>query len=291
MNQKNLKNKVYKLLFDNITKVDFEKDIQVLVDVYGVDSDSLLHDLTLVNYNEQDYKKRLIEVISKYTTKEELISLKIYQDCINIVSTTDQKIAFSYATSLAKTYIDSENKYHIVYDFHKLKEELSYIKDDLVKTKEEDVYFNIKKCARAVVEKYNLYKQHQKWTDFLQTSLQIIKHKEPIKSKQREVIINQAINELANLESKSKVKRFLKENGFTDHEIKEIMKASEVASKKVMKKKLLPTLIIGIILTTYSIVILSNENNTRYYGFFTLLIGIGLLISTGVMFLKIKKKK
>ena len=69
------------------------------------------------------------------------------------------------------------------------------------------------------------------------------------------------------------------------------MKVSGKTSLKIMKKKLLPTLIIGIILTTYSIVILNNENNIRYYGAFTLLIGIGLLISSGMMFLKVKKEE
>ena len=290
MNQKDLKNKVYQILFDNISTVDFKKDFQVLNDVYKPDSDSLLYDLTHVNYDTQDYKQQLIQIISKYTTKEELISLKIYQDCMHIISTTDQKVAFGYATSLGKVYTDSENQYQITYDFHKLNEELSYIKDDLVKTKKEDVYFKIKKCARAVAEKYNLYKKNERWTTFLQTSLQIIQHEESVKSKQKKAIMSHAINELANLESRSKIKQLLIQNGFSDIEIEEIMEVSEVTSKKVMKEKIFPTLILGIILTLTSIVLLTNENNNRGYGLFSLLIGIGLLISAGMMYLKIKKK-
>ncbi|WP_298416770.1 hypothetical protein [uncultured Kordia sp.] len=102
MNQKDLKNKVYQLLFDKVSKVNFKKDIQVLNDVYKPDSDSLLHDLIHVNYNTQDYKQRLIKVISKYTAEEELISLTIYQNCMNIIETTDQKVAFNHMDNLGK---------------------------------------------------------------------------------------------------------------------------------------------------------------------------------------------
>ncbi|WP_046756514.1 hypothetical protein [Kordia jejudonensis] len=291
MNQKELKNKVYQLLFDKIVKEDFKKDILLLQDVYKAKTDSLLYDLSLVHYENHNYKQQVIEVISKYTTKEELISLKIYQDCIRIIETTDQKTAFHHSVNLGEVFVNSEHKYKIVYDFHRLNEELSYIKDDLVETKEEDVYFNIKKCARAVTEAYNNSKQKQQWSDFLHTSLTIIKHKESVKNKQKEAIISQAISELANLESKSKVKRMLKENGFTDEEIANIMKLAESASKEAMNKQLPALLTIGTILSFISFIMAPNKGNVNGYGALSFLIGIGLLASAGFMFWKIKKKK
>ncbi|MGH1383795.1 hypothetical protein [Kordia sp.] len=291
MNQKNLKNKVYKVLFEKISEENFKKDIQILTDVYKPKPDSLLYDLTLINNTSDNFKKCLLEVISKYTTKEELISLKIYQECMKIISARDKETVFLHSAKLAEIYNRSKNQYQILFDFQRLNDELSYIKDDLVKTKQEDVYFNLKKSARAITDEYNRYKKKQQWNNFLQTSLNIIKHKEPIQLKQKKQIIDNAINELVNLESKSRIKRLLKENGFKDEELEKIMEVAENTSIEIMKKRLYPMLIIGIILTVYSTVILTNENNQGYYALIIFLIGIGLLITVFIMFWKIKKKK
>ena len=189
MNEKNLKNKVYLLLFDKISKEDFTKDISILFEVYKAKENSLLHDLTLVNYDAINYKKLVVEVISKYTTKEELISLKIYQDCLNIIETTDQKVAFHYSRNLGEVFTNSDHQYEVVYDFYRFNDELSLIKDDLVKTKIEDVYYNIKKCARVVVEKYNNAQKQQQWTEFLHTPLGIFPRKKPLQAIQKQQII------------------------------------------------------------------------------------------------------
>ena len=141
MNEKNIKNKVYQLLFDKISKEDFTNDITILFDVYKAETNSLLYDLTLVNYEAINYKKQVVEVISKYTTKEELISLKIYQDCLNIIETTDQKVAFHYSRNLGDVFTNSDHQYQIVFDFYRFNDELSYIKDDLVQTKNEEISF------------------------------------------------------------------------------------------------------------------------------------------------------
>ncbi|WP_298416772.1 hypothetical protein [uncultured Kordia sp.] len=57
-----------------------------------------------------------------------------------------------------------------------------------------------------------------------------------------------------------------------------------------MKERLFPMLALGTIFTVTSIILLTNKNNTGNYGLYTFFVGVGLLVSTGMAYWKIKKK-
>ena len=72
-----LKNKAFRLYLNKIKKYDFERDLYELVEANELKKDTLFYDLVTLNYSDINYRKNLFEILTEYSSEEELLCLKI----------------------------------------------------------------------------------------------------------------------------------------------------------------------------------------------------------------------
>ena len=165
-----LKQKAYQVLIDKIDVETFENELYKLIDEKGVNSKSLLFDIVSINYKSKNSKKELQNLIIKLFTKNELLSLNVYENCLKIIEYETNEEFDKALEYLSNQYIESNYEYNVFYNFYRFKNEsvcISEIGYSYSGIDKEQIIKNTKEYSKIVIGMFNVYKEKEDWDNFL----------------------------------------------------------------------------------------------------------------------------
>ncbi len=167
---KELKKKAYQFLTDVIDIEVFEKFLYQLIEKTELDTKSLLFDIVNINYKSENSKKELLNLINVLYSKEELLSLKVYERCLKITQNEVNEEFYSLIDFLSQQYIENDYEYNIFYSFYRLNDEINNILEigsNYSIMNEDQINKNAKEYSELVIDKFNFYGENEDWIGFL----------------------------------------------------------------------------------------------------------------------------
>ena len=178
-----LKNKAFRLYLNKIKKYDFERDLYELVEANELKKDTLFYDLVTLNYSDINYRKNLFEILTEYSSEEELLCLKIYEKCILIKDSLSQEKTLSIIDGLAVLCNETDHQYKVLFNFYRLSDGISLQKEGFYFLPLKDVIIEAKNFSKQVIESFNSFNIAEDWNDFLETLPEEIIEEKPKKNK------------------------------------------------------------------------------------------------------------
>lgn len=113
-----LKFKLLRILTDSISILEFENHLynSSLLDS-EIKSDSLFFELLNVNYRDENVRMRLKEIGLSVFEKEDLILLKIEQNCRKIINSENTEHFCDYVQNIIEDY-DFDNDFYVLEEFY-----------------------------------------------------------------------------------------------------------------------------------------------------------------------------
>jgi len=177
-----LKHKAYQVLIDKIDVITFEEYLYKKVEeIEDFKSDSILFDFLCIDYKYENYRKEFKNLIEDSFSEEELLSLKIYEECLNISKIDDKKDIYKSLDEFYDLYISYEYNYELLYGFYLLIVEKDSIEYGYSLINEKELLIKIKKHTSKVLERFEFYREKEDWKTFLDEVIYIEPEKKMIK--------------------------------------------------------------------------------------------------------------
>ncbi|MCF2875738.1 MULTISPECIES: hypothetical protein [unclassified Tenacibaculum] len=165
-----LKQKAYEVLINKIDIETFEGFIYKLTEKAEFSSNSLLFDIVSINYKSKNSKKELKSLIKKLFTKNELLSLNVYENCLKIIQYENIEEFDNSLKYLSDQYVESNYEYNVFYNFYRLNNESVFISEigySYSEIDKEQIIKNTKEYSKIVIDMFNFYKENEDWDNFL----------------------------------------------------------------------------------------------------------------------------
>lgn len=162
-----LKNKAINLYLNKVSKEKFEIDLYNLLDNNDLKKNTFFYDLVILNYNDINYKNILFNLLKKHSSEEEMLCLKIYQKCISIINSKEQKEILSIIDELSSLCYKTEYYYDVFYSFDQLSEGISLKKGGFYCIPFKTIVNEAKLLSKELVNKFDEFKIEEDWNDFL----------------------------------------------------------------------------------------------------------------------------
>ena len=165
-----LKQKAYEVLINKIDIETFEGFIYKLTEKAEFSSNSLLFDIVSINYKSKNSKKELYNLIKKLFTKNELLSLNVYENCLKIIQYENIEEFDNSLKYLSDQYVESNYEYNVFYNFYRLNNESVFISEigySYSEIDKEQIINNTKEYSKIVIDMFNFYKENEDWDNFL----------------------------------------------------------------------------------------------------------------------------
>lgn len=275
MNQ-SLKHKAFKLYLNKVDLELFEKDIYQLAEIYNLQKNKFLYELVVLNYKNGLYKKELYRILEKYSTQIELLSLRVYEKCMSIIESVDKEEIFSLINGLSNLCIEFDYNYDVLFKFYRLDDGISIKKEGFFLISDKEIINEAKTFSRQVIENFNQFKVSENWNAFLEELPDEIEG-QIIEEFKLETIQSFIINSKLNFESNSKIKKRLKQEGYSNYEINEFFKNAKEEISKKSNEKALAFLVIGVVFTLVGTTSIFKGITDILYVWIFLFVGVGCI--------------
>lgn len=198
-----LKQKAYQVLIDKVEVEAFEKYLYRLVEGGELKTKPLLYDFIDINYKSVNYKKELLSLIEDVCLEKELLSLKIYNLCLSILSFDDSIIIFKSISDLSNLFIESDYQSDLLYEFFCMNNNQISDGFDYYSLNEKQIILRAKSFSEKVIIKFNYFKTNENWNDFLN-------YKVEEEKKNNHKIANNNTPPFQNKNAVTKLKSFIK---------------------------------------------------------------------------------
>ncbi|CAM1339985.1 hypothetical protein [Tenacibaculum amylolyticum] len=166
MNQE-IKQKAYELLINKIDVNTFEGVIYGLVDDKIIDSKSLLFDLISINYKSESFKENLKKLVLNSYSEEELLSLKIYENCLEFLKKNGEQETFYFLQFFASLYVDNSYELDIIYQFYFLNTRYDAIENGYSLMKKDIIIRKTQEHCEKVLNWFEINREKEDWDTFL----------------------------------------------------------------------------------------------------------------------------
>ena len=167
--EKILKDKAFKLYLNKISLEEFEDDLYKLVEYNKLKINTFFYDLVVLNYKDLNYRKNLFDLLKKNSLEEEMLSLQIYQKCISIINSKEQKEILLIIDELASLCYETEYNYDALFCFYRLSDGISLKSEGFYFMPFEDIINEAKLFSKKMVKKFDDFKVGEGWSDFLES--------------------------------------------------------------------------------------------------------------------------
>ena len=138
---KELKEQIYKVLIDKIDIKTFEKS-----------------------------KKELIKLIRNVFSKEELLSLMVYEKCLKIIQNEGYREFYNLLEYFSNQYVENDFEYNVFYGFYSLNNKGNLLEIGYNVMEEKQIIKSANEYSEFVLGKFNFHKKNEDWDNFLRDS-------------------------------------------------------------------------------------------------------------------------
>ncbi len=283
----------FKVLTQQTSKEEFEEEIYSDFCMDIISQDDLIYAIVTIDYKNDNWQKRLEDVIGNHLTGYPKLLLNIYFMMLQLIqlSSKEKEVIYNVVEKLANLSLKTDFEYDFLNQFYSLNEEIGL--EGIGYAREPNfIIVEIKNLARDFLKKYDKdlnfdelmttdndlildYNSSENIDDLIESSSDL--------GSEKSFIIDFIKKRILNLESKKETFKKLKGLGYSDQFIKENYNQAGIDVIPNLKNRILIYSVIGIPILYVGIMsILKKDSNIFLIGF--LLIGFGLLL-TAILYL------
>jgi hypothetical protein len=165
--EKILKHKVLQLYLNKISLENFENDLYNFVEKQTLIKGTFFYELVILNYRDKDYRKKLFDLLTFYSSEEEILALKLYQNCKSIIDSDSQKEILNIIDLLGVLCYETEYIYGALFRFYRLSDRISIKHEGYYYISSKEVVQQAKYFSKVIIEKYEEFKIDEDWNAFL----------------------------------------------------------------------------------------------------------------------------
>ena len=286
----------FKVLTQQISKEEFEEEIYSDFYMDRISQDDLIYAIVTVDYRNDNWQKRLEEVIGNHLTVDPKLLLNFYFTMLQLIqlSSKEKEVICNFVEKLANLSLKTDFEYDFLNQFYSLNEEIGLANIGYAR-ESNFIIAEIKNLARDFLKKYD---KDLSFDELMTTDNDLISNYESSKTiddlvekpfsieSEKSFIIGFIKQRILNLESKKGTFKKLKSLGYSDQFIQENYNQAGINVIPNLKNRILIYSVIGVPILYVGIMsILKKDSHIFLIGF--LLIGFGLLLTALLYLVKL----